>query len=401
MPETIDKNAPTTTPEKEEPLSQEEKDLLALQAQLSQAAEGWSIEVRRVEPYWCAGLLCTIPIIDPDRPVDFDGLVKQWGGQTLRLKLKNQKGQYKGGGTLVARSWPPKVNGKVITEQDILHPPGVDPERVPPTLNPANMLATMQQSNPNPYGINIPELMKMAMSAKGGDNGQMAARLLEHALTMQQQAVQQAAQQPRIDIMGQMEGFMGMFKMFQEMKGLFGDGGGGGGGDDSIMPMLNMLMQGFSGSGGPPQQRPPRRRGPIVTGPTGAPPPPKLAQSPPPAPLPQAGPQVAQTQQSVNPQPQAPAPNHPVSLESLARQLSGLSPRDAAEVSLMAFGDMPEQSRAEALQHFLGDADQYLTDSETPELDDSSYLEDNYDNDVASAQEQHLPGASPQDKGRI
>lgn len=354
-------------------LTDNDRQLENIQQQLNSAGVGWQIAIARAEPTFCAGHLETIPVVEPERPIDIDQIVARWGGQRLQLKIKGPDGKIRGGGTIHCRSFPPKVKGVVITEESMMRlgaPP--TPATTMPQIN--QQPAAPQAQNPNPLGIDIPGLMKMAMAGKGGGDTALAGKLLEYAFTMQQNAMKQAQSAPQMNMMKQMEGMLGMFEMFGKFKTMFGGEVGGGDSEDSMIPMLMQLAQGMMGGGNgagspsPPRQR---RRPTTISPPTGyptAPRPPARPQAPRPRERPQAPPVPANQLplQSVNTNPPVPVKSDDdVNLDSLAQKLCSLSAEEAAEVALNAFGNMPAEKRSVAMQNFLGE---FMED----DVDDSS-----------------------------
>lgn len=356
-----------------------DEQLQNIQQQLNAAGVGFQIAIARAEPTFCSGHLETIPVVDPDRPIDIDQIIARWGGQRLQLKIKRPDGKICGGGTIHCRSFPPKVKGVVITEESMMQLGAPPP---PPTLPQiVHQPAAPPAPNPNPLGIDIPSLMKMAMDKKGGGDTELAGKLLEHALTMQQQAMKQAASGSQMNMMKQMEGFMGMFELFNKFKTMFGGGeaaaAAAGASEDSMMPMLMQLAQGMMGGGNGGGQPPPprqRRRASVIGPPT--------AQGGPRQPAPPPAPPVPANQlplQSVNMNPPVPEqPDGDVNLDILSKKLCSLSATDAAGVALNAFGNMPEEKRQEAMNNFLGefmeDVDDSSVEGHDDQYDDESSL---------------------------
>lgn len=351
-------------------LTKSDKQLQNIQEQLNAAGVGFQIAIARAEPEWCSGHLETIPVVEPERPIDIDRIVNRWGGQRLQLKIKKPDGKICGGGTIHCRSFPPKVKGVVITEESMMSLGAPMPQPQPALPQIVQQPGAQPAPNPNPLGIDIPSLMKMAMDKKGGDTA-LAGKLLEHALVMQQQAMKQAAAAPQVNMLKQMEGFMGMFEMFNKFKGMFGgDGGSAATSEDSMMPMLMQIAQGMmgGGNGNPPTSPPQQRRRPSAIGPPTGSAPPQM----PPQPTVPTVPANQMHLPSVNTPPTPNTPVGDINLDQLAKSLCSLSAEDAAEVALNAFGNMPVEKRSVAMQTFMGDGfSEELDDSSTDVHDDT------------------------------
>lgn len=63
-----------------------------LETILSDCGEGWTVSIYRTLPSWSKGFMEKLEIL-PDQPIDMTYLLENWGGQTLRLVIKDPKGK--------------------------------------------------------------------------------------------------------------------------------------------------------------------------------------------------------------------------------------------------------------------------------------------------------------------
>ena len=71
------------------------RDEHTLEKLLSTIGRGWSISLSRIRPSWCKGWLETIEAT-PDEPLDIEYIADSWGGETIRLRVLNDHGQFQG-----------------------------------------------------------------------------------------------------------------------------------------------------------------------------------------------------------------------------------------------------------------------------------------------------------------
>ena len=90
----------------------------AIDSLMDQIQPGFRLTVYRVSPAWCDGYLEEYEI-DPNTPIDLAYLASTWGGDVLRIKLRDQKGKIRGGATLNFKSYPPKFRGVPITPDSV------------------------------------------------------------------------------------------------------------------------------------------------------------------------------------------------------------------------------------------------------------------------------------------
>ena len=72
------------------------QDANTIEQLLSMVGVGWSISLNRIRPSWCKGWLETLDI-SPDEPLDMDYIADTWGGESIKLRLLNDHGKFKGG----------------------------------------------------------------------------------------------------------------------------------------------------------------------------------------------------------------------------------------------------------------------------------------------------------------
>lgn len=92
------------------------EDAHTIEQLLSMVGVGWSISLNRIRPSWCKGWLETIDI-SPDEPLDMDYIADTWGGESIKLRLMNDRGKYRGGKVIhIARE--PLRHGRPIEHPD-------------------------------------------------------------------------------------------------------------------------------------------------------------------------------------------------------------------------------------------------------------------------------------------
>lgn len=317
-----------------------------LQYILSSLQRGWRIVVMRESPSWCRGHLETIEFYgDEDEPIDVDYLARTWGGKRLHVKVHNEKGQWVGGGSVSLFSYPPKVHGKVITEQQTYEENFGLKTQSMPSIN------GQQQSG---FQLDIGKILDLVTRNKGGtDQIGNILKVLDYAQQRQQPQAPPIMQQQ--NMFEQMAGMMSAMKQFREVMSDFGAVGGQSSGDDEFSPMIGQLMQALINRQ-PPQGSPPRG---AIAPPRGA------------LPRPPAQPQMA-------PPPQPKKQNENIDLSGvtetqLAKRLSDLDPENAVGAVFLALDMMPEEKRQAAMKEFFS----AYTGSD--QLDDDDLQEDTVD----------------------
>lgn len=303
---------------------------------------GWKIAIIRTAPSWCRGHLETIDVYGPDETVDIQYLINTWGGQRLLLKVHKENGEWLGGGSVSLFSYPPKVQGELITMPMLNRQMGINDVQMQSSSPP-------QQQIPQGSQIDLMGLVKMMTGSKKEEQA-----LLLQLIEKQNKTNPQTP--PVNQISSMMEQMMGMFAAFGKMKEVFsgeiGSAQSGGGGEESMIPMISELIKGVMAR---PKQAPQQTmmRGPGTIVPPGG----KHIQAPPPNGAP----------------PQSSQPKPVENLDDLVKQLTSLSPNDAADVVSQMFGEMPEDKRTIATTRFMN----HMTGES--ELDDQSDDDDTID----------------------
>lgn len=322
-------------------LSKDQEQADRLQKLLSSVQQGWKIHIHREQPSWCRGTLETLEVYDTSEPIDTGYLIRTWGGHRLYIKVHGDGGKWIGGGSISLFSYPPRVHGKLIKEEDFFaQSPAAMPQYQAPYPN--------QAPAPAPQ-FDLRQLMELLQKGKKSELD-LALKILDRA------PAPQAAPQP-VQQMGSMfEQMMSMVQVFGQMRDMFGGMSDGGSPSESesmtqmIGDVVKSLMQGNQNLQGD------QRKGALVA------------------------PRV----------PGPPAPDHKVAelrpvqkigddtLSGIANKLSSLTANDAAEVVAQALGNMPENKRSEAMQMFFG------TMSGNDDLDGTLNNDDTYDQEDES-----------------
>lgn len=301
---------------------------------LSSLERGWKVVVLREQPTWCRGHLETIEYFgDDDEPIDIDYLIRMWGGRKLHLKIHNERGQWIGGGSISLYSYPPKVRGKIIKEEEFYGSiPG--PQA---SMTPAMIPHQIQAPN-----LDISKILDLVSKQKGADLGSML-KLLEYA--QGRPAVQQ--QNP-------LEQMLGMAQIFRQFKDVFSDFGGSTSTDsDDMTPIFGEIVKALVQKKDKPSSR-------------GALAPPKLPRKS--LPMPAANPQES-TGKSDSKR------DEKETITQIARKMSDLEPEDAAGVVFLALDGMPPDKRQAAMQTFLSNMsgdflDEYDLEDDTIDQDE-------------------------------
>ena len=331
--------------------SKEERSQERLENLLGSLEQGWKITIKREQPSWCRGHLETIEIYDPSEDgaqVDLEYLVRTWGGQKLHLKVLDENSRWLGGGSVSLFSFPPRVRGKLLSEEDAIGSNKTQLQPFQPYPPP---------QSPPQFDMN--KILDLITKQKGADIP-MLLKLLE---------LSQARSAPQYTGMNQITGMadqmMGMMTLFKEMKNVFGDssgGGGQGGSEDALSPVFAEVIKGLVQTKN--TDRP--SRGALV--------PPKTKFRPKSLP-----PIEKPTEKPTDPN-QKPNTGRDQVL-SLAEQLSRLSPEDASGVVLLAMDRMSAEKRELAMKSFVSD----MSDEEdlVDDIDDQS---DNLGDDPESSE---------------
>jgi len=328
-----------------EKTSKEARSQERLERLLGNLEQGWKITIKREQPSWCRGHLETIEIYDPSEDgsqVDLEYLVRMWGGQKLHLKVMDEKARWLGGGSISLFSYPPKVRGKLLLEEESL---GGGPN------SPVTQIPFPPYPPPPQAQFDMNKILDLISKQKGADIPTLL-KLLE---------ISQARSTPQYNAMSQMTGMadqmLGMMTLFKEMKNVFGDVGGGGSSDsDSLSPVFAEVIKGLVQT----KNNTLPSAGTLVA--------PKKIR-------PKALPNHAET--SEKPAIQKPNTERDRVL-SLAEQLSKLDPEDASGVVLLAMDRMPADKREQAMKSFFSDVNQDdLIENEDDFVDDDKDQSDN------------------------
>lgn len=206
---------PDPLPEPEPVMDIAEKKIQKLERILSGVSPGWQVAISRSQPGWAKGHLETIDVDDGDEPISLDYLARTWGGETLRVRVKDEKRNFIGGTDIYMMSYPPKRWGKIIK----------DPANEEPANNGLQNLDTL---------LGIVDKLK---TPNGTDHTVDILKLL----LKQQQTQTNPAPPPSSNI----NEFVKMAAAFQQLKGIFGDASSPAPVEDNMMGQLNSLLDTF------------------------------------------------------------------------------------------------------------------------------------------------------------
>jgi len=112
------KQEPTISePARERSIEDAEEKLSRLEAMLKEIGAGWQVSIYRLQPSWCKGFLETIDMSDDEEPIDLDYIVKQWGGEKIKVRIKDPRKVYRGSVDIPLHSYPPRLYG-----EELVHP---------------------------------------------------------------------------------------------------------------------------------------------------------------------------------------------------------------------------------------------------------------------------------------
>ena len=186
---------------------------------------GKSLSVFRIQPPWCSGFLERINVIE-DQPIDVEYLVKRWGGFILRLKRVGSRGKtqgkfVKGSVDLVLKSYPPKVKGVLITEEELegLPKKGAPGLRISDihekTLN-EQILEQLREAAQPQESSSIGDFAKL-LEVVNGQQGPLLKMLLSQGMNRNPQVAQAASPIGQVaDMLKQFEAMRGYFSGFQQ-----------------------------------------------------------------------------------------------------------------------------------------------------------------------------------------
>lgn len=363
--ENDDKNTSTNPVEpvelgpKEAPVPRNTDELDRLTRVLSEVDPGWKIAIMRVAPSWCRGHLETYEVYDPSESVDVNYLIRHWGGHKLHLKVHNERGHIVGGGSIALYSYPPRVHGRLIEEDDYFAKNPVVTQVAP---------IVQQQPAASAGGIDIMQLLSMLQ--KGNKNElELAMKILDRAPSAPAQQIGNIAEQ--------MTAMFGLLSQFREMFAAETAVGGGGGGDnESILPMVGDLVKGLMSMNQQKQLvqststiQPPRQSPPIPINN-------RPKQSPPPDPSPaRAAPRAA--------------PRAPLNMDNAVDYLASLDSSDISSTIVETMKNLPREKRDQALTHLM------IAMRDNPFLDDLENIDDTFSQDEDN--EEHYDYYEPED----
>ena len=61
---------------------------------LSEMPQGYKVQIKRVEPEWCNGVVATIDY-DPSEPVSAKWIVNRFGGRKFQVRVLDERSRYK------------------------------------------------------------------------------------------------------------------------------------------------------------------------------------------------------------------------------------------------------------------------------------------------------------------
>lgn len=79
---------------------------------LSGLGSGYQVSLSRIKPSWCKGWLETIEA-DTSTPVDMAYIADNWGGDVIRVRVLNPRGEYSGGRDVTIAK-PPREHGRPL-----------------------------------------------------------------------------------------------------------------------------------------------------------------------------------------------------------------------------------------------------------------------------------------------
>lgn len=321
--------------EEKEPILEEPQDAVSRAARWFEGLKsGHTITVTRLKPTWCQGYLEKLYYVDGE-PLDVDYLIRQWGGELLRLQVRNANGAYVSQCDVPLYSFAPRARGQ------LLQGPQTEQERGLPRHEIAQA-PVMQAPAQSPL-----------------DTASGLAALLNQLSQSQQQSLKgyidflNRNSQPQTSGLGGLEQIVQVAKVYQQLQSIFGNAGPSvpppiGDGENAFLPYIADIVKTVL------NKEPGKKRAPIV-GPRQAP----------------LMPQVVAPQ----------SPQVVSGIEELAKTISKLPPKDAAEVVAGAFGMMPEEQRNIAVPRFM----EIITGEEIEEYQDDDEDDDDEDDEPEQA----------------
>lgn len=320
----------------EENLTEQERQLDELDSFFSGMDPGVVLMVYRLQPTWCKGALEEIHVGNATNEINLRYFIENWGGQLLQIKVRGHRGRWTKGYLIPLYSYPPLVNKRRITKDDLENPapsPLQEKPEVPQQQNP--VIVNSNQGIEKLLGA-LPAIVPMVSEYM---RNQELRR--QSDMTMMAQLFQ-AQNQNRGGGIRDITQIGAVMKQLHEM---FPQSGGSGdmGGDMDFMSRALDVVKAVVDKPKQPTGVPHHS----LTGPQA----PKLAGPPTPNPT-----------NKVTPiKPSA----------DIATSLSSMNPQAAAETIIEAIGRMPPGAREEAMGHFLSEFQEYDDYEEENEVNGS------------------------------
>ena len=181
-----------------------------LEKMFSEMSEGYRVQIKRVEPEWCNGIVGTFEF-DPTEPISTKWIAKRFGGRKLQIKILTPDGKYSGARTLTF-PYAPKEDGQELI-------PG--PHGAPILASQAKVEA------PPPQEMGLVSALEKIMTAQSQNNQALQGMLLdrvaglEKLLTQKIETNNNGQQQQQIepqDPQAQMKSTLETFKMMEELR---------------------------------------------------------------------------------------------------------------------------------------------------------------------------------------
>lgn len=287
---------------------------------------GSGIKIWRVLPEWCTGYLGTI-YVSEEEPIDVEQIIKRWGGRKLRLKRTGEGSRFvKGSVDLDLKSYPPKVKGDRIYEDD----EDLRPRAAPGLVHP--------QEQDKSFNDRLLEGLLLSQK-EPQNNSQIGdfAKLLDIVNTQQspilQQLITKALKTPTSNTStSSIDEVVNLMQKIDVIKGALGDSGAAApaavSDDQGLMTMIGSIANKLLDNRAPQPVYPPQA--------------PQIHQ-------PNPGLQGAQTGQVVNP---AATPNpsptpeqKPVNTDDIAAFLDTLEGPQLVQIMLTKYQNMPHDKK--------------------------------------------------------
>ena len=177
---------------------------------LGELRPGFQISIHRVQPGWCRGHLETLDIGDEDEPIDLQYLSDTWGGDVLRLRVKDEKRVWVKGCDIPLLSFPPKRWGKVL-------PNPHEPQAQQAAPQQSETLGNIEQL------INIMDKLRGPQTqAQPADSTSAMVDMFKLLLKQQAAATQQQLQPAIAQPLSGMQQLIDTVKVVNQLKGLLG-----------------------------------------------------------------------------------------------------------------------------------------------------------------------------------